>query len=645
MSGTIIFGLNVMKNNPFKIQEGQIKDSRVRDFFKDKKSGDYLNFEFVSRSQNLGKYISEQKIQAYLIFFLFVLGVLLARAFYLQVLRGVHYRSLAEGNRIRTEIIPANRGLIYDRFGTLLVRNISYFFLYIDKAAWQKNNQSNEEIVNLLSQTLNLSAEEFQKRFDSSKSGDKVLIYENVPHDKAISLMVYGEKYPSIKISYEPRRQYLTGSQLAHVIGYLGAVNDDDLNNNTNYNYNDRIGRTGIENIYEKDLKGIDGKRQVEVDAFFNEKNLVSYTDSVPGHDVILTIDAKAQAMLTSVMEENAKRTGKNKMAAVVLDPNDGGVIAMNSLPLYDNNIFTSILDNDSYIQIIQDENKPLLNRVVSGEYPLGSVFKLVMGSAALQEKIINDKFTVMSTGGINVGGNFFPDWRAGGHGLTDIYWAIADSVNTFFYSVGGGNNQWIKDGLGVDRIVQYAATFGLGKKTNIDLPSEADGFLPSKKWKDEYIKERWYLGDTYNLSIGQGYLLTTPIQAASLISYFANHGTVYQPHLIKEVKSTDEVIKYESKVALTNVVDSANLEIIRKALRETVSDGTAQSLQSVPVAVAGKTGTAQFNRNKSPHSWFVAFAPFDQPKIAMAVLVEEGGDTGLAVTVVRQFMEWYFSQ
>lgn len=645
MSGIIIFGLSVMKNNPFKIQEGQIKDSRVGDFFKDKKSGDYLNFEFVSRSQNLGKYISEQKIQAYFMFFLLILGVLLFRAIYLQVFRGVYYRGLAEGNRIRTEIIPANRGLIYDRFGALLVRNISYFFLYIDKAAWQKNDQSNEEIINLLSQTLGLSAEDFKKRFDASKSSDKVLIYENVPHEKAISLMVYSEKYPAIKISYEPRRQYLTGSQLAHVIGYLGVVNEDDLKNNPNYNYNDRIGRTGVESIYEKDLKGIDGKRQVEVDAFFNEKNLVSYTDSVPGHDVILTIDAKAQATLTLVMEENAKRTGKNKMAAVVLDPNDGGVIAMNSLPLYDNNIFTSILDNDAYTQIIQDENKPLLNRVVSGEYPLGSVFKLVMGSAALQEKIVNDKFTVMSTGGINVGGNFFPDWRAGGHGLTDIYWAIADSVNTFFYSVGGGNNQWIKDGLGVDRIVQYAANFGLGKKTNIDLPSEVDGFLPSKEWKEEYIKERWYLGDTYNLSIGQGYLLSTPIQAASLISYFANYGTVYQPHLIKEVKSLNEVIKYQPKVALTNVVDSANLEIIRKALRETVSDGTAQSLQSVPVAVAGKTGTAQFNRNKSPHSWFVAFAPYDQPKIAMAVMVEEGGDTGLAVTVVRQFMEWYFSQ
>jgi penicillin-binding protein 2 len=210
---------------------------------------------------------------------------------------------------------------------------------------------------------------------------------------------------------------------------------------------------------------------------------------------------------------------------------------------------------------------------------------------------------------------------------------------------VGGGNNQWIQEGLGVDRIIAYAKKFGLGAKTGIDLPSEAAAFLPSKEWKEENIKERWYLGDTYNLSIGQGYLLTTPMQAAQLVSYFANHGKLFVPHIIKEVKSGETSVSYEPKVALTNVVDSANLEIIRKALRETVVSGTAQSLKSVSVEVAGKTGTAQFNRNKTPHSWLVAFAPYDQPKVSMAVIVEEGGDTGLAVTVTRQFLEWYFSQ
>lgn len=634
-----------MKNNPFKIQEGEIKDAQVKDFFVDKKAGDYLNFEFVSRSQQLGKIVSDRKISITLKFFLAFILLLFLRATYLQIIRGSYYRGIAEGNRIRTEVITANRGLIYDRFGNLLVRNISYFFLYIDKAIWQSNPTQQLEISELISKNLLLAEGEFQKRLEAGGKNEKILLFENVPYEQAIALMVLGDKYPALKISFEPRRQYLSTGQFSHVLGYLGVVNEQDLKDNKNYHYNDRIGRTGVEAIYEKELKGIDGKRQVEVDALFNEKNLVSYSEPVAGHDIFLTLDAKAQNMLTEIMQKNALRTGKNKMAAVVLDPNDGGVIALNSLPLYDNNIFTTVLNNDAYAKIIQDPDTPLLNRVISGEYPMGSVFKLVMGSAGLQEKIINATFTVLSTGGVNVGGNFFPDWRPSGHGQTNIYWAIADSVNTFFYSVGGGNNQWISEGLGVDRIIAYAKKFGLGEKTGIDLPAEVDGFLPSKQWKEENIKERWYLGDTYNLSIGQGYLLTTPMQSAQLVSYFANHGQLFTPHIIKEVIDKDVAIKYEPKIALTNVVDSVNLEIIRKALRETVVSGTAQSLKSVPVEVAGKTGTAQFNSNKTPHSWFVAFAPYDQPKIAMAVIVEEGGDTGLAVTVVRQFMEWYFLQ
>ncbi|MDQ5970740.1 MAG: penicillin-binding protein 2 [Patescibacteria group bacterium] len=634
-----------MKNNPFKIQEGQVKDSKVKDFFVDKKVGDYLNFEFVSRSQNLGKIVSDEKIKKTLIVFFVFIGILFIRASYLQVVRGAYYRDIAEGNRIRTDIITANRGLIYDRFGNLLVRNISYFFLYVDRAVWEKIPEQQAEIMSLVEKTMSLSPGDFQARLDSAAKGEKVLIYENVPYEQAIALIVQTDKYPALRISFEPRRQYLSSGQFSHVLGYLGIANEQDMLDNPEYNYNDRIGRTGIEAIYEKELKGINGKKQAEVDALFNEKNLVSYVEPIPGHDIVLTIDAKAQSKLSEIMEANAKRTGKNKMAAVVLDPNDGSVIAMSSLPFYDNNIFTSILNNDAYAKIIQDPDTPLLNRVVSGEYPMGSVFKLVMSSAALQEKIVDDKFSVLSTGGVNVGGNFFPDWRPSGHGQTDIYWAIADSVNTFFYSVGGGNNQWIQEGLGVDRIIAYAKKFGLGAKTGIDLPSEAAAFLPSKEWKEENIKERWYLGDTYNLSIGQGYLLTTPMQAAQLVSYFANHGKLFVPHIIKEVKSGETSISYEPKVALTNVVDSANLEIIRKALRETVVSGTAQSLKSVSVEVAGKTGTAQFNRNKTPHSWLVAFAPYDQPKVSMAVIVEEGGDTGLAVTVTRQFLEWYFSQ
>ena len=302
--------------------------------------------------------------------------------------------------------------------------------------------------------------------------------------------------------------------------------------------------------------------------------------------------------------------------------------------------MFTSSLDKDEYNNIINNEDNPLLNRVISGIYPLGSIFKLVVAGAALEEEIINTGFTVNSIGGVEAGSSFFPDWRPSGHGITNVFWAIADSVNTFFYTIGGGNNEWLQYGLGVDRIIEYAKFFGLGNIIGIDLPAEAKGFLPSKEWKQEEIGERWYLGDTYNLSIGQGYLLATPLQAAVFTSYFANNGVVYIPHILQNIKDEEEK---EFEIALTDIISSDNLYSVRQGMHNTVLYGTAKSMQSVSVDVAGKTGTAQFHKRKIPHSWFSGFAPYDNPKIVISVIVEEGGDKGLAVSVAREFMEWYF--
>ncbi len=633
------------RGNPFKIQEGTIKDSRVSSFIKHKQSGDYLDLDWIPKAEHLGRFFASHKIKnLILIFGLFVL-LLWGRAIYLQIFKGSYFRLVAEGNRIRSEIIPANRGLIYDRFGNLLVKNVYYFFLYIKPDSLPSDEAAKEELFDNLAATLLIDKNELKNRFYNNKRDvDKILVYESVPYEAAIKLMIESQDQNSLEVTYEPRRQYFSNLGLSPTLGYLGDVSAEDLEDRR-YHYHSRIGKDGLELTYEDVLKGQDGFKQIEVDALFREKNIISKTEPVDGRDLILTIDAKAQAKLAEIMSQNSLRTGKNKMAAVVLDAKDGGVLAISSLPTFDNNIFTTVLNTSDYEKIINDPNTPLLNRVVAGTYPLGSVFKSVVGSAALQDGIITPQFKVDSVGGINVGGNFFPDWRSGGHGWTDIYWAIADSVNTFFYSVGGGNNQWLQTGLGVEKIVDYARRFGLGKATGIDLPSEQAGFLPSKEWKQRTFNERWYLGDTYNLSIGQGYLLATPLQAAQIMSYFANDGTAYQPHFVKEIKQKDQAEEIKPKVALTNIISSDNLKVMREAFRLTVTKGTAQSLQSVSVPVAGKTGTAQFNRNKTPHSWFAAFAPYDNAKIVMAVIVEEGGDTGLAVTVARQFMEWYFSQ
>lgn len=633
------------KNNPFKIQEGQIRDSKVGAYLKHKKTGDYLDFGLVDKTQALGKFFSDNKIAWLSIIFILFLFILFFRAFYLQAIRGEYFRDVAEGNRIRSDVIKANRGLIYDRFGNLLVKNISYFFLYINNDIWPEDEIVQEEIIDELAVILQLSKEEIKNAIsDNSGPADKILIYENLPYDVAMRLIILAETYPSLSVTYEPRRQYFVNLGLSHALGYLGVVDQEDVDKRR-YNYNDRIGKIGLEQIYENVLKGQDGVRQIEVDALFREKNIISEINPIDGADLVLTVDMKAQEKLSEIMKKNAEKYDKAKMAAIVLDPNDGGVLAMVSLPSYDNNIFTTVLNKDEYKNIIQDENLPLLNRVVSGTYPLGSVFKTVIASAALEEKLIDTNFTVNSTGGVQIGANFFPDWRPGGHGRTNIYWALADSVNTFFYSVGGGNNEWLSLGLGSDKIIEYAKKFGLGQITKIDLGSEASGFLPSKKWKEETFGERWYLGDTYNLSIGQGFLLVTPLQAATLMSYFANDGEVYLPHFIKAIKKDEQEDVYQPKLFLTNVISSDNLNIVRRGLRMTVTNGTAQSLQSVAVDVAGKTGTAQFNRNETPHSWMAAFAPYQDPKIVTAVIVEEGGDIGLAVTITREFMEWYFSQ
>lgn len=622
------------RNNPFKIQESAMPDAKIRNFIRNRYSGDYFEFGEYRSRQALGKHISERKNLGLFLIFCFFILVLFGRSFYLQVVRGGYYRHLAEGNRIRLDVIKADRGLIYDRFGQPLVKNISYFFLYLSPDILPSADDQRQQFLQTLADILNIEKQELIDRLDDTKNEDKVLVYENVPYETAIRLMIMSETNPALTINFEPRRQYFANLNLSHVLGYLGVVSENDLDRG--YSYHDRVGKDGLELVYEDTLRGHDGTRSVEVDALFREKNIISETEPIDGQDLTLTIDGTAQGKLAEIMQVNAQNNDKNKMAAIVMDPSDGGVLVMANLPTFDNNIFTSVLNTADYQNIISDPNTPLLNRAISGTYPLGSVFKTVMASAALEEKIIDTSFRVQSTGGVQLGNSFFPDWRAGGHGSTDIYWALADSVNTFFYTVGGGNNQWLTSGLGVDKIINYANLFGLGRLSGIDLPGEAAGFLPSQAWKQETFGEKWYVGDTYNLSIGQGFLTATPLQAAIVMSYIANHGIAYVPHLAKDINP---------EIALTNLVASDNLNVVRQALRQTVTRGTAKSMQSVPVPVAGKTGTAQFNNQKQPHSWFAGFAPYDDPKIVIVVLVEEGGDRGLAVTIARQFMEWYFSQ
>jgi len=318
--------------------------------------------------------------------------------------------------------------------------------------------------------------------------------------------------------------------------------------------------------------------------------------------------------------------------------------LALVSLPSFSNNDFARGLTQEQYQAIANHPDQPLFNRCLSGEYPSGSTIKPVVAAAALEEGIINENTTVSSIGGLRIGQWFFPDWKAGGHGLTSVRKALAESVNTFFYYLGGGYGDF--NGLGLERLVEYEKIFGLGAQSGIDLPGEASGFLPSKEWKEKIKGEPWYIGDTYHLAIGQGDLLVTPLQVAGYTAVFANGGALYRPRLVKQIlNSLDQPIgEADGKPIKSNLLSAKNIEIVRQGLRAAVTAGSAQGLASAVVPVAGKTGTAQWSTSKPAHAWFTGFAPYDKPEIVITVLIEQGGEgSAAAVPVAREVLDWWF--
>jgi penicillin-binding protein 2 len=330
----------------------------------------------------------------------------------------------------------------------------------------------------------------------------------------------------------------------------------------------------------------------------------------------------------------------------IVMNPKNGEILSMVSLPAYDNRLFARGIESSEYKALLDNKDQPMFDRAISGEYPSGSTVKMIVASAALQEKVVSEKTTVYSTGGLKVGIWYFPDWKAGGHGYTDVRKAIADSVNTFFYYIGGGFEDFA--GLGIERLVKYFKLFNLGEKTGVDLPNEASGFVPSKEWKEKVRKERWYIGDTYHLSIGQGDLLVTPLQVAQWTSFFANRGKIVQPHLVKYILNKDNklMLAISEKPIKEDIIDDYNIEVVRQGMRKTVTTGSAKRLQDLPVDSAAKTGTAQWNTTKDPHAWFTAFAPYKNPEIVVTVLVEEGKEgSQIALTVAKEVMKYYFDK
>ncbi len=588
------------------------------------------------------------------LFVFFCLFLLLARTAWLQIKKGSYYYAMAEGNRIRLERIEAKRGIIYDCHNQALVHNVANFMVYLVPADLPADKAARHKLIHDLSQMVGgFDEKEIISQLSkikprTAKSYQPLFIADNIAYEKALLLKIKADLWPGVVLSNKTRRAYnLPAPSLSHILGYTGKISPAELKKyGREYLPIDYVGKTGIEYFWENQLRGINGQKQIEVDALGKEKKVISQTPAQDGYNLILTIDSQAQVKLEEILRAWLKKLRLKRAAAIVLNPNNGEVIALVSLPTYDNNVFARGISAVEYQALISDKDQPLFNRAISGEYPSGSTIKPVMAAAALEEGIISEYTSFLSTGGLRIGRWFFPDWRPGGHGTTDVRKAIAQSVNTFFYYIGGGYQDF--RGLGPDRIVYYDSLFGLGRQTGIDLPGEASGFLPTRQWKQETKGEPWYIGDTYHLSIGQGDLLVTPLQVAVFTSVFANGGALYRPHIVKQILTGDNkvIATIKDEPVRAGFIKPGNIEIVRQGMRQAVTRGSARRLNALTVAVAGKTGTAQWSSQKKPHAWFTGFAPYKNPQITITVLVEEGGEGSfVSVPIAQEFLQWYFSR
>jgi len=624
---------------------------------------DEIEFSYSdTHSDPLGKienksplnYVSNLKILTFFIFF-----VLIFRLFTIQVAEGDANQKLAEGNRIRPRVLESDRGLITDKNGQWLARNKPSFALAIYPSDLPKKRDERAEIYRKLSVISGLSEDQIKQNAEKNglSSLSEVLLKEDISHDDALILEEKVAGLPGVFIAKKAIREYQEGSGLAHLLGYTGVVSGDDLKDHTNYYLSDRIGKTGLESQYENYLRGLYGVEQIEVDSRGNViKVLVDDNNKEPvaGDDLVLNLDFGLQKATSKALKKgiaNGKKiTGQdvNDGVAIVMNVKTGGILSMVSLPDYNNNLFSTQISQKNYQKLTNDKDLPMFDRAIAGAYPPGSISKIILASAGLAEGTITKNTSFSTPAAIKIGEYTFPDWKDHSYESTNIERAIAESNNIFFYAIGGGYDPI--NGIGIEGMKKYWETFGLGEKTGVDLPGEASGFLPDASWKEKTMGEPWYIGDTYHAAIGQGDLLVTPIQMLRATAAIANGGTLLQPQLVQKIiDPTGNVVKaFSPRIEQKNIVNPDVIKTVQEGMRMTITDGSARSIfpSDYPVKVAGKTGTAQYDNNTKTHSWFEAFAPYDNPEIAVLVLVEGGGEGySVAAPVAKEIFDHYFSK
>ncbi len=580
--------------------------------------------------------------------------LLVARFFFLQVAQHDHFHTLAENNRISIVPVVPNRGLILDRNGIVLAHNYSAYTLEITPS----KIKDLEATINGLAALVDIQPRDrkrFRKLLEESRNFESLPIRARLNDIEVARFTANRFRFPGVEIKARLFRHYPKGELASHAIGHIGRINEADLNrleaseDMANYRGSDHIGKLGIEQSYEKQLHGVTGFEQVETDAGGRAIRTLSRRSPVSGNDLTLTVDSRLQEIAEQAFAQY-------RGALVAIEPKSGEVLAFVSKPGFDPNLFIDGIDPVNWDALNNSLDKPLNNRALRGQYPPGSTFKPFMALAGLELGKRTPSYTISDPGFFTLPGNAhrYRDWKAGGHGSVDLHKSIVISCDTYYYGLGVD--------LGIDNITNFIGQFGFGRKTGIDIEGETTGLLPSREWKMKRYKQKWYTGDTVSASIGQGYNLATPLQLAFATAVLANNGIVIRPHLVRSIHDagTNQVrTTPAAKPVATLPFKPENLELVKKAMIAVTQPGGTATRVGVgaPYLTAGKTGTAQVvamkqgekyvesrvaERNRD-HALFIAYAPADDPKIAMAILVENGGHGGsVAGPIARLVLDYY---
>jgi penicillin-binding protein 2 len=585
---------------------------------------------------------------------LIAFGILAARFIYLQVLKHDVYASKAEDNRISIVPVPPNRGLIVDRNGIVVARNYSGYTLEI----YPRRVKSVARTIDELSELIEITPRDrarFRKVMVETRNPESVPIRTRLSDEEVARFAVNRFRYEGVEIKARLFRQYPYGDVASHAIGYMGRIAKDDQARleqegiDANYRGTDFIGRTGIEGSYEGELHGSTGFEQVEIDAAGRGIRTLSRTASQSGNNVALTLDIRLQQVAESAF-------GERRGALVAIEPGSGGVLAFVSKPGFDPNLFVDGIDPQSWSELNQNPDLPLNNRAIAGVYPPGSTFKPFMAMAALETGKRTPRSQINDPGYFFFGDRRFRDSKPGGHGVVDLYKSIVVSSDTFYYQ--------LANDMGIDAIAAFMKNFGLGARTGIDMGGEAAGILPSPEWKQARFKnpaqQKWFPGETISIGIGQGYNAYTPIQLAQAMATLASGGAMYKPHLVAHVDNprSGEQRYTEPELVHQAAFKKEHVEFVKRAMAGVNKEGTgARAFAGAQYTSGGKTGTAQviaikqnekYDESKvaerhRDHSLFVAFAPVESPKIALAIIVENGGFGARAAAPIARTVLDYF--